>query len=321
MKQKLQFVVLLLGIGLLTSCGLNGDKTSELWGETEYYNDFLWNHYEPLVMQRTLCFEWNEDALTDKTPIKLALRARKEDFSYKKAKHIKLYRLKENGEWKPCKNLEFKVKPGTNRVTLGIEFKEEAKDSVYNLAFCVQDAGNIDLVNEENVYNTTHVTPICIRTIKTTKMNPLAKLIMWIGILILTALLLWRLILRRMVFPTFAFSNLHIMYLDGESKKGIEDCNMSDVRKIVCTNTNLSQGRLNYFFTGRVEYVTNPFWTSPVEIIPEDSNCVEIKEINKDGMPLFYRMPAPVITAQNGARKPFVVKKLKTELTANLSIG
>ena len=150
--------------------------------------------------------------------------------------------------------------------------------------------------------------------------NPIVTFLMWLGIFIVSLLVLWFALIRWIVFPTFAFDNLQVTYFEGESRKGREDCTLHGARKIICSASPKYQSGLNKLFCGRIEYLTNPFWTTQVVMTPCGSDGITINEDMKAGDAASYRMTA-MITAQNGPRRPFVVKRTKSELVANISIG
>ena len=81
---------------------------------------------------------------------------------------------------------------------------------------------------------------------------------MWIGILILAAIMLWLLLVKRFVYPTIGVKTIQI------SDPYFSKVNVKGKRRVVFTNKNIKQGILSRIFTGEILYKKNEIWTSPL---------------------------------------------------------
>ena len=223
----------------------------------------------------------------------------------------------------PLKGSEITIHPSDKTIDLSFRFNKVAPSGTYRLFMKILDHGDLDQINGEEAQNGNIISTGLEWQVKNDYRlwnNPLLKGIVWFSIVIIAFLVLWFALLRWMIFPTFAFDNLQVTYFDGENRKGREDCSLHGTRKIICSASPQSQSRLNKLFCGRIEYLTNTFWTTPVEMTPCGSDGIAVNEDLKAGETATYRM-ASLITHQNGPRRPFIVKRVKSEMTASVSIG
>ena len=254
-----RYVLLIIFTGMLLSCKEEVDN-SMLWGTTDYYTDFIFKDYEPVRMTKTLCFETNEDANGRVGNVKLGLYKKKEDDSFIPVKDdIRLYKNDI-----VCENNVILITPHDKEVQLGIEFTPEAKEGVHKWFLKVLDNGGFDRINEYVIEEESLPLLLEWKAEKSNIMNPL-KLGILIGILILVSVtLIWFLIIKPILYPTFKIGN--IQFTDGTyfSTKRIYGA-----RKLVVTHTSKRQSEINKLFTGKIVYEKNELWLDDWEIHPK----------------------------------------------------
>lgn len=81
---------------------------------------------------------------------------------------------------------------------------------------------------------------------------------MWIGILILAALILWFLIIKHFLYPTIGVKTIQI------NDPYFSKVNVKGKRRVVFTNVKMKQGLLSRIFTGEILYKKNEVWSSPL---------------------------------------------------------
>ena len=81
---------------------------------------------------------------------------------------------------------------------------------------------------------------------------------MWLGIIILAALLLWFLIVKHFIFPTIKVKTIQI------NDPYFSKVNVKGKRRVVLTNKKMKQSLLSRIFTGEILYKKNDIWTSPL---------------------------------------------------------
>lgn len=322
MKTILSYIYIGISVLCFSSCETN-DYQGYYLGKSRNYDNFLWsesNWEKDILPEQVLQFDMGDIKFTK--PIKLQIVYEDENGEYQPVdKKIMTIFLNGKKDSKVYKYIT--IHPKDRIVNLKFRFnKSIGKESrTFKLSMKILDPGDLDLVNgQEAKAGAILDTSILWQTDYELGWNPLQTFLMWLGFFIVVFLLLWFLLFRRIIFPTFCFDNLQVIYLEGESKKGREDCSLHGARKIVCSDSAQSQSGINRIFCGRIEYLTNPFWNTSVVMKPCGSNGISINEDVKPGDAATYRMSS-MITPQNGPRRPFVVKRVKSELIANIAIG
>ena len=276
-------------------------------GEANWYDSFLFSNASiPDTLSIDLKSVFNDEAKKDSSIIQ---------FQIKDSDRMNDFQLFYNGKLLEKGIFTINSKDKTPSI-LSIVFNPRAKEGPRYLTIEAYSKQKLDNINDKPV----NLYQLSLRSKYVVNWNPLKTFLMWLSIIIVTILLLWFLLIRRIVFPTFSFDNLQVIYSDGESKKGREDCSLCGARKIICSVSPKTQGYLNKLFFGRIEYLTNPFWKSTVVMKPCGSDGIAINEDIQAGDVAVFRMTS-MITPQNGPRRPFVVKRAHTDLIANISIG
>ena len=107
--------------------------------------------------------------------------------------------------------------------------------------------------------------------------NPLQIILLWLGILIMTLLVLWFAIFKSMMYPKIRLSRLEL-----SSKSGYYvNKKINGARSVIVTNTRKEQNLLNKLFTGRILYIVNEIWASPWELSPKGRR--KVAKINLHG--------------------------------------
>lgn len=268
----------------LIMLGASSCQKDYLWGETKYYEDFLWCKYEPVEMAQTIEFELNSDG--------------KKFFDSERA-YIKFKVVGKDGKSTPkfvditfdgerCDDYTFVVKPNGESVSgrLGVIFHNDAPKGKHELLIkyvCNNhiskvevdgkdiNVGDYKLEEGKNVlgFGLDEDNPICVK--KRDAVNPLlAGLI--IALVVFVGLLVAWLVARRFIFyPPIKGSVTFV----GPGNFGGFFKSKHYVR-MVFTNQIKKQGFFNRFFKGRTQYYTHEVWDSPIEIRRSRSNEVRV---------------------------------------------
>ncbi len=239
-------------------------KTTEnpnrvIWGETEYYNNFLIKKYEPVIMTQTLELKFSDDAKRLlNSDIKFEAVERNEQDKFVKVKGIKLYKnriLCADGI------LRINSKEKEQNIELGIEFTEDAKEGNHTLYLQVIDGGGLDRIDDTDLSADDEIILAHEWVVKKNDVyNPLAKLLFWVGVAIIVILIAC-FIVSRITNPSTKFSKLYIDYHDGSGEKRIR---MGSGYKLLCTNKKTRFSILYKFFVGVVKVEVNDFWEHPL---------------------------------------------------------
>lgn len=321
MKKNYNLFIIAVMALCVASCGSNEGQGFYI-GKSKGYSDFLWSKYnwdQVVLPTQSLQFDMGDIEFT--RPIKLQVVYLDENGNYlpvnsSKGRYITIL---ENG--KAIDGSDITIRPADKKIDLQFRFNKVATPGTYRLFMKILDCGDLDQINGEEAKAGNIISTGVEWQVKYEYgLNPLLIGLIWLCICIFALLVLWFALLRWIIFPTFAFDNLQVSYFEGESRKGREDVSLHGAYKIICSANPKSQGIFSRIFCGRIEYLTNPFWNATVVMTSCGSNGIAVNEDMKAGAASSYRMTS-MITAQNGPRRPFVVKRVKSELTANISIG
>lgn len=254
------FIAIAFIASIFVSCGEKEMDTSMLWGETDYYTDFLFKDYEPVKMTKTICFETNEDANGRVGNVKLGLYKKTEEESYIPVKdEIRLYK---NNVL--CEDNVLLITSQDKEVQLGIEFTPKAEEGVHKWFLKVLDNGGFDRINEYATEEDSLPLLLEWKAEKNDIINPL-KLGMNISLFVLFGLILiWFLIMKPIIYPTFRIGNIQFTNGSYFSTKRIYGA-----RKLVVTNSSKTQNAINKLLTGRIIYERNDFWIDEWELHPK----------------------------------------------------
>lgn len=254
------YIIIAFIAGILVSCNEKEEETSMLWGKTDYYTDFLFNDYESVKMNKTICFETNEDANGRVGNVKFGLYKKEEDNSFEPVKdEIRLYK---NGIL--CEDNTLLVTPQDKEIQLGIEFTPEAQEGVHKWFLKVLDNGGFDRINEYAIEEESLPLLLEWRAEKNDIVNPL-KLGVNISLFIFFSLILvWFLVMKPILYPTFKIGNVQFTNGTYFSTKRIYGA-----RKLVVTNSSKRQSAINKLLTGQIIYERNEFWPDEWEIHPK----------------------------------------------------
>ncbi len=270
--------ILLFCFGFLCSCtDKNPDeKKAYNWGTTKMYPDFPLCSYKPVLMEHELSVSFNEDAVKRPEslhPFKLGLFEMDDEGQYVvvSPSDIVLYKngQKQNGTQFNI-GLEDMDSDGNGDVKIAFEFTREAKEGLHIIYVRVLDYGGLDRVkdNEEGAEK-----PVDIwKAEKENVMNPLAKALMWIGILLGCALVAWLFILKPILISTFKVGRLMISdpYYSNQS--------IHRARRIIFTNkTGAKDSFIKKIFLGRTVYEINPLWATELEGLPGQGETVRLR--------------------------------------------
>lgn len=259
---------------LFIACNKESDRNvATRWGKENYYKDFLWKKYVPDTLFREMVFDFNDDARNFMSePLRLGL--------FKKADNGKMLPVMENEmevfvDGVKCGNNVISVEPSTEKVKVGIVFNPAAENKVHHWFFRPVDDGGLERINDmdADTFNNPKSSLMEIEAEKNKIMNPLAEGLMFLGIFLVAALLVWLLILKPIFFPTFRVGKIIL----SDPAPYMSRIPLRGFRKLILTKDNLSQSGLNKLFTGKIQYEVNSMWTSDIVIEPRDKNSVRVR--------------------------------------------
>ena len=271
LSKKILSIAFVLSAILLIGCNKDASKDTLMWGKTNSYDKFLWKEQVPDTLKRTLCFDFNDDAQNYMTsPLKLGIFKKDADGHLSQVKEDEM-ELFVNGAKLPGNVIE--VQPTDKEIEVGVVFNPKAENKVHYWYIRPLDMGGLERINDQDA--TAFGSDDAIKEIKVNKrhvMNPLAEGLMWFCIFVLAAIVLWFLILKHIIFPTFRVTRIQLSGPEPYfSQARIKGCRMC-----VLTAKAPHQNWFNKVFTGEIKYVVNNIWSGDVVITPRDKKSVRI---------------------------------------------
>ena len=214
-------------------------------GKSTWYDSFLfWGASLPDTLDVDLKALFNDEAIKDGSLV---------DLQVVDPDGGNDFQLFYNG--RPIEKDNFILKSGVQEKSiLSLVYNPNAKEGKRYLSIRAKAKQNLDKINDEPVelYN------LVLRSNYSIVWNPLKTILMWIGILILAALLLWFLLVKHFIYPTIKVKTIQI------NDPYFSKVNVKGKRRVVFTNKKMEQSPISRIFTGEILYKKNDIWTSPL---------------------------------------------------------
>ena len=281
MKKTFKILLFISMIAIFTSC--EDKKDVVVFGETEWYKSWLWKKYEPVIMERILKLDFNEDAkywLRDK-PLKFELRTINDE----PVDNIKLY-----VNDKLCENNIFILSVDDKEAKIGIEFNDDAEEGSHSYIIKHIGVNNKSKLDDVSFESFGHNNSMTIK--KTVVQNPTKVWTLSLLIAMFVFAILWWIVSRFIIWRPTSFSKVYIDYNDGMGQKCVK---MTGKYELMCTNNPKSKDSLfSEIFKGKRQYEVNSFWTHDIVI-----NDGKRRKINLQGMKNY------TLNGQNVRRETF----------------
>ena len=265
---------------LATSCNKEEQPSGANWGTTEWYEGAWYYDYEPNIMTKTIELEFNSDAWgyinADNGYIELSISTSADEITT--PEDINVYfngELTEGGVFKIIPSEMTQETFNGNVVLsgeLGIEFLDSATEGThqYYIHYTGKCDGNKKITVDDmpiatdpnSVYVTVEGTlGDGLRVTKVDKINPGSQIIIWVIIIIVSALLLWLIIGRRIVYTRMDAMTLQFIgpgYFSRSIRLG------GKYRVVLTSDETKKQSWFSALFTGKIEYIYDENWTSDI---------------------------------------------------------
>lgn len=283
---------------LAVACGGDDSPVGEKWGYTKCYEDFLWDKYEPQLMERQLEIKLNPHAaaLFEKVG-KLTFYVSADKNKLVAPNGVDLYL---NGE--KCDNhrivVDFIDVRSNNADThvlnlnVGLMFTEvedvedytlyfgydidEKSDAVsYNKSVRIDGVDHDVVLAEDLQVDLGELESVGVVVEQKVIMNPLLNILLWILGSIITIFIL-SVIISRMMTPTIKVSRI---VLTGAYHKQLR---VRGYNSVVFTSRKQKQSFIHKLYKGTILYEVHPSWVSNVEILPRSSKSIALRyDVNR----------------------------------------
>ena len=214
-------------------------------GKATWYDSFLfWRASDPDTLSVNLKTVFNDEAKKDGSAV---------EFQIVDPDGGKDFQLFYNGQHLNNGKITLRSNDKTASI-LSIVFNPTAKEGKRYLAVKATAKQELDNINDQPVEQY----QLTLRSKYVVNWNPLKTILMWLGILILAALLLWFLLVKHFIYPTIKVKTIQI------NDPYFSKVNVKGKRRVVFTNKKMEQGLLSKIFTGEILYKKHDIWTSPL---------------------------------------------------------
>lgn len=259
MKRYLYITAFIL-LACLSSCK-KGESVS--FGTVEYYPSFLWVDSNITPVKKTFDFDFSQDAKENNSFAEFC-------FVDNDGKVISTDVMQVEIDGKQIPDNKFSVKSNVSSKDLVFKFSPKANNGKYQ-GYLKLVRHSLDRLDSQELQPNSHVSAFQ-WTLRFDKvMNPLAKVLMWIGIVLLALIVIWFVCLKPIFFPRF-----------GSIQKTINVPGMAPLvvklkgarMVVVAASHQAKQSSWNRFWTGRILYKTHPAFISPIILKPSKRNRV-----------------------------------------------
>ncbi|MDD6228470.1 MAG: VWA domain-containing protein [Bacteroidales bacterium] len=144
---------------------------------------------------------------------------------------------------------------------LEVQFNHDAQTGKRYFSLIPSRIDNLNFINDQP---TEEYQGTSLRTDYNVGWNPLKTFLLWLGIILLVALILWFAILRRIFFPPIKLSKITITgpgsYYSSKKIRG--------ARKAILTSKRKSQNIFSRIFTGEIKYIIAEHLSPELSIVP-----------------------------------------------------
>ena len=288
MKRVYKILFGIVAMVLAVACGGDDSPVGEKWGYTECYEDFMWDNYEPTIMERELEFTLSPDAcklFEGKGYITFYVSESKDEYVAPKGINVYL-----NGE--KCDNHRLKVYLGDIQndklsLNVGLQFTEikdvndytlyfgydinEKNDAVsYNKSVRIDGVEHDVVLAEDLQVDLGELESVGVVVEQKVIMNPLLNILLWVLGSIITIFIL-SIIISRMMTPKIGVSRI---ILTGVYHKQVR---VKGYISVVLTSRKQKQGFFSKLYKGTILYEVHPSWMSDVTILPRSNKSVALR--------------------------------------------
>lgn len=267
---KIKYILCITLMVIFSSCQREDESirvpNSIDFGKVSYYKPFFFCKKEIHPLEKTLVFDFNEEAKKDNSFVELTLTDRHTGEAVGQESVTMLI----NGE--ETLNNKVKISPlqldTANAVTFGFLFNEDTPTGNHQWLLKVTDS-SLDRV--DNIHLETQNDPpiVLISAGFSKQINPLL-LGTYIFLAILAGLFLcWIIALRHIMYPRFRISTITVT----EPYYAVYKPRLC--YKVVFTNRVEKQNFVRKLFTGEILYAVNEVWTEKWELRPKNKNAVK----------------------------------------------
>lgn len=265
MKYPLTLLTLAVAI-LFMSCENNDNSIS--FGTVEYYPDFLWVDAKETPVNKTLNFDFSEDAKAD-AAVFAELQFVDNDGQPMSTDIMQVYA---NGQ--ALENNILHIDNSIDSMKVTFCFNPDRAESRNYQGRLRLIRHNLDRLDSQ-VLSPNDQADAFVWTLKYEKrINPLAKVLIWILIIAVSCFMVWQCFLRPMLYPHFGkFKKTIFIEQEGKmiTQMGYE---FTGARKVVFYDRQVKQSLWQRVFVGKTKTLVNSAFKSQLTFVPKKKNAM-----------------------------------------------
>lgn len=229
-------------------------------GKVSHYDEFLFVRSKIVPINHAIDFTFNDDAKADKNAFA--------EFAFvnNNGQAIGPNDMIVTVDGEKLNNNRFRVTPSHDKVNIEISFPSGAKKGKRQGYLRLVNHNLHRLNSNECSGQTADAFQWTVYNSKT--MNPLAKALMWLGILVISALLLWFIVIKPIKYPRFSRFRKMVLVKKNGVVAAQFTCNFKGARRVIFATKKQPQSALNKLFTGRIDTIVNPIFEEPITFLP-----------------------------------------------------
>lgn len=236
------------------------------FGSVEYYPSFLWVDSNMTPVTKTFDFDFSQDAKDNNSYAEF-------QFVDNEGKPISTNVMQVTIDGKEIANNTFRVNSDVSSINLIFTFSPNAEEGKYQ-GYLKLISHTLDRLDSQPLTSSQQVDAFQWTLNFDEGMNPLAKILMWIVIIILFLLAIWFAFLKPVLYPKFG-SIQKTFIVPGMAPLVIR---FKGARMVVLAASHpTKQSGWNRFWTGKILYKTHPSFVSPITMRPVRRNKVLLK--------------------------------------------
>ena len=258
--KKYVYIIASIFLICLSSCKKDEGVT---FGTVEYYPSFLWVDSKTTPVTKTFDFDFSQDAKDYDSYAEF-------QFVDNEGKAISTDVMQIVIDGKECPNNRFRIESDVTQKRLTFKFCPNAEEGKHQ-GYLKLVGHQLDRLDSQPLAANQQVEAFQWTLNYDKRMNPLAKVMMWIGIAMLSMLIIWSIIFRPIFYPRF-----------GTIQKTFNVPGMAPLivrfkgsRMVVLAASHpQKQTAWNRFWTGKIIYMTHPAFITPIVFKPSKGHHV-----------------------------------------------
>lgn len=238
-------------------------------GTVEYYPKFLWVESNTTPVTKTFDFEFSPDAKDDNSFAEF-------QFVDNEGKPISTNVMQVTIDGKEIANNKFRINSDVSSTEFTFKFSPNAEKGKYQ-GYLKLVGHTLDRLDSQPLTSGQQVDAFQWTINYDKRMNPLAKVLIWLGFLIMTFLLLWLFILKPIFYPKFK-----------SIKKGVylKNCppitiNFKGARLVVLDNKPHKQSNWDKIFKGKIIYKQHQALLTQITMKPHRRGIMVVADTSK----------------------------------------